>query len=918
MIKRSPRLFDPDAFFEDELDNIFTDREEHLKIMKNVVNKFIKKDSRNHLLLIGERGVGKSTLLRYFEKKLIEEKSKKQSIIPLLFTDYKCVHDAQDLSDILLRITDELYQKLDLTLEKKLLWNYDEKLEFVEKQLEKFPKKKIILMMENLQELMEMRPQEKGFEGMRAFLENHKNILLIGTATELPKSMWKYKSRFWAFFEVQDVKPLNERHFLDMMEKMARFYGGDILLDDNKKLRKEISIKIRSIHHLVSGYPRLGASLYQVLLLEEPQEIVEYFDSILDHLSPYFEGIDAKLSSQERYIFGQIVRNLSQNFEKTNFSFEDIFEEGSEKNRGRNRALFSKLKKKGFITVHHKKGRRVFHRLSSPIFGIWYLKTHVKDATFKGRYILEFIYAYFTTEEFIKQFGGLTVPDMDSVAIKAAFAKLEKEYIPTAMRWGISLAEKGKYEEALEKFEKAIKATTGKMGENSEIAQLWANKGGTLIALGRYQEALKACNKSLDFNPKDTTALNNKSISLMTLERYKEALDFINKALKINSKDALLWVNKGFILYRLERYKEALKIIDKALDINPNLESAWSNKSPVLTNLVKPQEGLLASEKALEINPELAEAWNNKSKALIHLGRDLEALEACKKALEINPKLAEAWNNKGLLLNSFGKPQEGLMACEKALEIKPKLVEAWNNKGIALNKLGKPQKALDAFEKALRINPNFVKAWNNKGNNLFILGKHQEALKACDKALKINLKYANAWNNKGNILFQLGRHQEAIEAYDRAKVLSTEKDNWVLTSMAKTNRIQTLIVSKSSLNFREELESLFETLRKPGVSNQLRVQLVLTLLKNFIRMGKTSLIWEALETLESFEKDFSENEKISPSFEPVKLAAKYLEIEAKSPKKGKELLENAPRHLREEAKLLLGIAEEEKRMKKKE
>ncbi|UCF08297.1 MAG: hypothetical protein JSW28_01000, partial [Thermoplasmata archaeon] len=69
---------------------------------------------------------------------------------------------------------------------------------------------------------------------------------------------------------------------------------------------------------------------------------------------------------------------------------------------------------------------------------------------------------------------------------------------------------------------------------------------------------------------------------------------------------------------------------------------------------------------------------------------------------------------------------------------------------------------------------------------------------------------------------------------------------------------------------------------------------------------------EALETLEYFEKDLPEDEKIYPSFEPVKLVAKYLEIEVESPKKGKELLENAPPHLRDEAKLLLGIIDEKK------
>ncbi|UCE37727.1 MAG: tetratricopeptide repeat protein [Thermoplasmata archaeon] len=916
MVKRSPPLFDPDALSPAELNDIFTDREELLKIMENAVNKFIKNDSRNHLLLVGERGVGKSALLRFFEKKIYKRYNKKQSIIPLLFTDYKCVHDAQDLSDILLRITTELYRLLNLPIEKTPAVYFEEKLEIVEKRFEKLYKKKIVLMMENLQELMEMRPRDKGFEGMRAFLENHSNILLIGTATEIPKSIWKYKSRFWAFFKVHDVKPLNEKDFLDMMERMARFYDGETLLDDNGKLRKEISIKIRSMHHLTSGYPRLGVSLYEVLLLEEPQDIAKSFDSMLDRLSPYFEGIDAGLSSQERYVFGQIVRNLSPNMTKANFSFEDIFENGSENERGRNRALFSKLKKKGFLTVHHKEGRKVFHRLSNPIFGIWYLKTHVKDATFEGKYILEFIHAYYTIEEFVERFGGLTDPDMASVPIRRAFESLKEEYVSAAMTLGMTLVEEGKLDKALGVFEKAIRAAKRKKDREVE-ASGWRNIGEINLNRGRHREALDAYNKALKINPDDIIAWVNKGSTLGYLKRYQDALKAIDKALKIKPDNALIWYNKGVTLGLLGKLREALDSYNKAIDIDPDLFIAWNNKSLTLIYLGRFKEGLKVCEKALKINPNLAEAWNNKGNALIKLGRHLEALEACEKALEINPNLSEAWNNKGLALTNLGKPLKGLEACEKALDINPKLVEAWNNKGIALKELGRLQKALEVFEMALKINPNFEKAWNNKCNTLFILKKYQKALKACDKALKINSKYANAWNNKGNILFHLGRHKEAMEAYDKALVLLTEKDDWVIASIVKTNKIQTLIVSNSSFNFREELESLLENLRKPGVSTQLGVQLLLTLFQNFIHLGKTTLIWETLEILECFEKDFSEDEKIYPSFEPVNLVAKYIETKVKSSRKAEELLEKAPPHLREEAKMLLGIAQEKKRMKKK-
>ena len=70
-----------------------------------------------------------------------------------------------------------------------------------------------------------------------------------------------------------------------------------------------------------------------------------------------------------------------------------------------------------------------------------------------------------------------------------------KELVAT----GRSLIENGKYEKALEIFEKALIL-------DSENPELWNEKGVALRSLGRYEEAVECYTKSLELDPKDKDA----------------------------------------------------------------------------------------------------------------------------------------------------------------------------------------------------------------------------------------------------------------------------------------------------------------------------------------------------------------------------------------------------------------------------
>jgi len=55
--------------------------------------------------------------------------------------------------------------------------------------------------------------------------------------------------------------------------------------------------------------------------------------------------------------------------------------------------------------------------------------------------------------------------------------------------------------------------------------------------LGRYEEALEVFNKAIEINSNDEHAFSRKGDVLEDLGRYKEALEAFNKAIKINSND---------------------------------------------------------------------------------------------------------------------------------------------------------------------------------------------------------------------------------------------------------------------------------------------------------------------------------------------------------------------------------------------
>jgi tetratricopeptide (TPR) repeat protein len=168
---------------------------------------------------------------------------------------------------------------------------------------------------------------------------------------------------------------------------------------------------------------------------------------------------------------------------------------------------------------------------------------------------------------------------------------------PTADDWykkGYALAKQGKYDDAIQAFDKAIQL-------NPNFANAWNNKGWILAKQGKYDDAIQACDKAIQLAPKNDSVWSIKGYALAKQGKYDDAIQAFDKAIQLDPQDTFDWYAKGWVLDNQDKYGEAIKCLDEAIRLDPNYASAWHNKGVALEALGRSSEADAAFAKAKEM-----------------------------------------------------------------------------------------------------------------------------------------------------------------------------------------------------------------------------------------------------------------------------------------------------------------------------
>ncbi|RPJ60650.1 MAG: tetratricopeptide repeat protein [Acidobacteria bacterium] len=270
------------------------------------------------------------------------------------------------------------------------------------------------------------------------------------------------------------------------------------------------------------------------------------------------------------------------------------------------------------------------------------------------------------------------------------------------------------------------------------------DQAALLVEKGKYEEAVPEFRRALELNPEDVRSHSKLGIALAGIGRVDEAIAEYRKAMELDPDYADAYSKLGLALARLGRPHEARQQFEKALELFPDSAEAHSNLAALLVGEGKLEESIGHCEKALAIDAEYPGAHGNLAIALARSGKTDEAIPHFEKALAADPDSGELHLQLGRLLAEKRRFDEAIPHLEKATAAAPGSAPLHYNLARILAAKGRYDAAVAHLEKVVEIAPDFVQARFDLANALDALsagyaeaGRFGEAVQAARRALEL-------------------------------------------------------------------------------------------------------------------------------------------------------------------------------------
>ncbi|AFV76159.1 tetratricopeptide repeat protein [Thermus oshimai] len=316
------------------------------------------------------------------------------------------------------------------------------------------------------------------------------------------------------------------------------------------------------------------------------------------------------------------------------------------------------------------------------------------------------------------------------------------------LRLGVQLYALGRYETALELFERALKEKPG-----DPDAQYWLVR--TQLKLGLLNPALENAKTLVARNPRYMGGYMVLSEAYMAFYRAAEdkerakgyldqALSVLKDAEKINPKYASLYLQRGLVYILLGQGPQAEESLKKALALEDTPE-VRKTLAELYLALGRLDEALEQYAKALEQNPKDSDLRVRYASALLLKNQAAEAVRVLEEGHRLKPLDAEGWYTLGRAYLLLGRKKEAGVALENAVALAPlRFPTAYAYLGQIYLELGDAQKARSRYTVAVRLEPK------NPEYRLGLclasekLGDKAGARYQCQEALKLKPGYKEA------------------------------------------------------------------------------------------------------------------------------------------------------------------------------
>jgi len=793
--------------------------------------------SNQHLLVVGPRGSGKTTLVRRVAAEIERDDALCNAWYPLVFAEES--YNALSAADFWL---ESLFHLAEQTGEQRWMDSYHElRREPDEKRLAQRALgqlldfadrigKRILLIVENLDMLLSEFSSEDEAWSLRRTLMNEPRLMLLATATARFEQIDHPAKAMFEMFRIHDLKPLNDEECNAIWALVA----GEPLP----------GMQIRPVRILTGGNVRLIALIARFGAKRSFRELLEDLIDLIDEHTDYFKSHLDNMAPTERKVYLALA-------ELWNPSTAKEIAEVARLDVNTTSALLKRLASRGKVLVEEEGKRKRWYSISEGIYNIYYLMRRRGGPSARVKAAVRFmtsLYEAVPAARLVLDESNSLKPDecRDHITALAEIYRSAESIqrieiaksIPSAV-FDSPYLEKGIREEMIayhtssDGNNEEIELILNEMRTQFDTASRLYHQHNYVSAIDILAHLIKKYEQRQETKILQTVAaaMTNTGTALSSINQPEKAIAAYDTLIELfgqrQETEILQYIatamfNKGTVFSSMNQSEKEIAAYDALIElfgqrqeaeILQHVATAMFNKGTVFSSMNQSEKEIAAYDALIkqfgqrqetEILQHVAAAMTNKGTALSSINQPEKAIAAYdtliklfgqRQETEILQHVATAMFNKSFVFGSMNQREKEITTYDALIElfgqrqeaeILQHVATAIFNKGVVYNSINQPEKEIAAYDALVEL-----------------FGQRQEA--------EIVQKIIAALNNKGIVLGSLNRPKEAIAVFDSLiKKYSHRQETEILQKVVSAlfNKGNTL----SKMNRHEEAVAAYDSL----------------------------------------------------------------------------------------------------------